>query len=242
MMIKSKIISIIAVVTLLSFWFWVAAEPWVHSATKFRDPSLWIFPAIMLVVLSAVTAVAYMLLPQKRLKMLLALLIGGTYLAIFGRHYLQILVLFIIPLFHVFAIRHIQLESKERLKIHPGFIIRRGIAMVMVPLYIALSFAYFQSPSIHENARDEQTAPTFKQVVQNYVIEQAYDQAMHQLVPYRAYFPPVFAFVLFLVLLGLGFVFHRISAWIGILLFWLLRKLQFVKIVEVDTKAENIAM
>lgn len=239
-MLKAKIISIIAFVTLLSFWFWVAVEPWVHGVTKFRDPSLWIFPAIMLVVLSATIAIAYMLLPKKRLKMLLALLIGGTYLAIFGRNYLQILVLFIIPLFHIFAIREIRFESQERLKIHPGFIIRRGIALIMVPLYIALSFAYFQSPSVYENIETQEESPSFKQAVQNYAIEQAYDQAMRILEPYRAYFPPILAFGLFLVLWGLGFIFHRVSAWFGMLLFWLLRKANFVRIEEVDTKAQAI--
>ncbi|MEK7583356.1 MAG: hypothetical protein AAB483_03065 [Patescibacteria group bacterium] len=237
-----KIISIIAVVTLLSFWFWVAAEPWVHSETKFRDSSLWILPAIILVVLAASTAVAYMLLPQKRLKMLLAGLIAVTYVVVFGFGYPQILALFVILILHVLAIRDIHLESRERLKIHPGFIIRRGIAAIMIPLYIALSFAYFASPSIHENVRTQQTAPTFKQAVQNYVIEQAYDQIMRQLAPYRAYFPPVLAFGLFLVLWGLGFVFHRVAAWLGMLIFWLLRKANFVAIQEMDVKAESMVL
>ena len=263
-MLKTKIISIITAVTLLSVGFWISAEPWGHSATKFRDSSLWIFPARILVILSASIAVAYMLLPQKRLKLLLALLIGGTYLVIFGRDYLQILVLFIIPLFHVFAIREIQLESTERLNIHPGFIIKRGIALIMIPLYIALSFAYFQSPSIQTATRDQKLSPTFKQIAgdvldrflesqnevseqdkqfaKNYAIEQAYDTIMSYFEPFRPYFPPIFAFGLFLVLLGLGFIFHRVSSWVGMILFWLLRKTQFVKIVEVDTKAQSIAI
>ena len=123
----SKIISIIITVTLVALGFWLSAEPWVNSQIKFADWHVWIMPAIMFVVLGAVTSLAYMLLPQKRLKLFVAGLIGGTFLVVFGLWYLDILAFFVILLFHIFAIRNIQFESQERLKIHVGQIITRGI-------------------------------------------------------------------------------------------------------------------
>ncbi|MEK7616007.1 MAG: hypothetical protein AAB420_02255 [Patescibacteria group bacterium] len=260
----SKIISIITTVTLISLGFWITAEPWVNSETKFSDPSLWIAPAAVLIVFAAVISLGYMLLPQKRLKLLLAGLIGSTYLVIFGVHYLNIIAFFVIILFHVFAIRAIHLESEERLKIHPIHIIRRGITEVMLPLYFALSFAYFLSPSIQERVKDPVLSPSLKQAVsrvmdefleaeknipqaqkqiaKNYALEQTYDTITRWSDPYRVYFPPVLAFGLFLMLWGLGFALHWLSTWIGALLFVLLRKTKFVVIEKRNIEAEHIAL
>lgn len=261
----SKIISIITTVTLVALGFWVSAEPWVNSQIKFADWHVWILPAIMLVVLSTVTSLAYMLLPQKRLKLLVAGLIGATFLAVFGVWYLDVLSFFVILLFHIFAIRNIQFESQERLKIHVGQIIKRGIGAVMLPLYIALSFAYFSSPSIQIRAKNPVFAPNLKQVVSEvvdkflateltsipreqreqasgYAIERTYNYISSYFEPYRAYFPPVLAFGLFLILAGLGFIMHRLSTWLGMEMFWMLKKSNFVVIEKKQIEAETIAL
>jgi hypothetical protein len=261
----AKIISIIVTVTLVALGFWVTAEPWVNSSIKFADWHVWILPATFLVLLSTVTAIAYMLLPQKRLKMLVASLIGGTFLAVFGFWYLDILAFFVILLFHLFAIRYIQFESRERLKIHVGQIIKRGIGTVMIPLYIALSFAYYSSPSIQVRAQNADLAPNLKQVVSevaskflatelnqipeeqreaasSYAIERTYNYFVSYFEPYREYFPPVLAFGLFLILVGLGFILHRLSIWLGMGIFWVLYKSKFVFIEKKQIEAESIAL
>ena len=261
----AKIISIIVTVTLVALGFWVTAEPWVNSSIKFADWHVWILPATFMVLLGAVSALAYMLLPQKRLKLLLAGFIGATFLAVFGLWFLDILAFFVILLFHLFAIRYIQFESQERLKIHVGQIVKRGIGAVMIPLYIALSFAYYSSPSIQVRAKNADLAPNLKQIVSevankflvtelsslppeqreaasSYAIERTYNYFVSYFEPYREYFPPVLAFGLFLILVGLGFILHRLSVWLGMGIFWLLRKTKFVVIEKKQIEAESIAL
>ena len=261
----AKIIGIITTVTLVALGFWFSAEPWVNSAIKFADWRIWIVPALLMVLTGSLVSLAYMLLPQKRLKLLLAALIGGAFLVVFGFWYLDLLAFFMILLFHLFAIRNIQFETQERLKIHVGQVIKRGIGAVMIPLYIALSFAYFSSPSIQVRAQNADLAPNLKQVVSevvnkflakelnqaspeereaasSYAIERTYNYFVSYFSPYRNYFPPVLAFGLFLILVGLGFILHRLSTWLGMGIFSLLKASNFVIIEKREITAESIAL
>ena len=257
----AKVISIITTVTLLSVGFWITAEPWINSTTKFADWHVWIWPLCMLTLLASATSLAYMLLPKRRIKLLLAGFIGLGYLAVFGLYYLDIIAFFTIPLFHLFAIRNIQLETQERIKVHPGQIIKRGVGMVLLPIFIALSFAYFLSPSIQIRAQNADLAPNLKDVVREvadkflqgefseggevakeHAVERAYDYFLSYFEPYREYFPPMLAFGLFLILWGLGFIMNRLSVWIGIILFWILRKSHFISIEHRQVDAETIVL
>ena len=135
----------------------------------------------------------------------------------------------------------------------------------MLPLYIALSFAYFSSPSIQIRAKDPVFAPNLKQVVSevmdkflstelayvpkemreqqsNDAIERTYNYISSYFEPYRAYFPPVLAFGLFLILAGLGFILHRLSIWLGMGIFWFLKKTKFVLIENKQIEAETIVL
>lgn len=260
----TKAISIIAVVALLALIFWVSVLPWVNGEVKFADPGVWVWPLAMLILLSGAIGVCYAILPQRRLKLAASALIGLTYLIAFGFGYLNILGFFVILLLHVFAIRAIHLESQERLKIHPWAILRRGIAEIMVPLYIAISFGYFASPVIQGRTSADVLNPGVKQIaaevmekflesdgnlsnsqrkaVGQAAIDRAYDSMKYFLAPYEKYFPPILAFGLFLVLWGLGFVIYPLATLAGMGIFSLLRVSGIVQIQSVDTKAERIVM
>ncbi len=239
----AKIISIITTVTLVAIGFWITAKPWVESPVKFADWRIWIVPLIMLTLLGALIAVAFMILPDRRWKFLTSALVAVTSVLVFGLHYFNIIAAGGVVLFHWFGIRVIEQESEERLKIHPRRTIYVGIAEVMIPLYIVLSFAYFATPAIQQaSQRDVPLPHTIKQAVSGVALQRAYDLIIYWAEPYREYFPPVLAFGLFLVLWGLGFVLHRVATMIGVLLMLVLRKTKFILITEKMISREQISL
>ena len=184
-----------------------------------------------------------MILPDKRLKVLVAGLVGAMSLVAFGFHYLNLIAFGAVIVFHLFAVRAIRLESEERLKVHPRRTIQRGIAEIMIPLYIVLSFAYFATPAIQQAAQRDIFLPsTLKQAVSFAALERVDDAITYWAEPYRDYFPPVLAFGLFLILWGLGFLLHRLATGLGTLIFWLLRKTGFVIITEKMIPSESISL
>ena len=262
---KTKVAFILGVTALTSYVFWFFAEPWLDSLTEFREVRLWLLPLVFFILLAAVLALSFMLLPQKRLKLAASALVAGTYIAVFGFHYLYLMSGLLIVLFHVFAIRNIHLEIEERLKIHAGLIMKRGVTFLAIPIFIALSFAYFLTPGIQTRAERVGEEPTLKSIVSNsistflsadteasrelvqeevrqYAIERAYDTFTRILDPYRAYFPPLLAFGLFLLLWGVGFILYPLILWTGMAIYWVLLNAGFVRIEEVDVKAQRFVL
>ena len=60
--------------------------------------------------------------------------------------------------------------------------------------------------------------------------------------PYFQYAPPLLAFGLFLVLWGLSWFFIQLSVLVGMLMFWILKKTNFVKIEKKNIEAETLVV
>ncbi len=166
-------------------------------------------------------------------------------------------------LFHVFAIRNIQLEMLDRIRIHIGVIVHRGVSWIILPIFIALSFAFFLTPALAKKAETaspdtptirqalgksldtllaDQKSDSEKNYLKQYAIDKAYANFAQYVGPYRAFLPPVFAFGLFLLLWGLGFIVYPLIIWVTMLLFWLMKQMDVVRVEEVDVKAERILL
>ncbi|MEK7603954.1 MAG: hypothetical protein AAB461_02425, partial [Patescibacteria group bacterium] len=67
-------------------------------------------------------------------------------------------------------------------------------------------------------------------------------QINNLLSPYFQYAPPLLAFGLFLILLGLNWIFVWLSVLAGVGIFWILKKTGFIMIKEYDIKGERLTV
>ena len=152
-------------------------------------------------------------------------------------------------------------EIRERTKINTRKIFRSATPSIIVGLFILVSFAAYQSPGI-QNLKNADRLPSEtekfiktivdkfadnqiealnqeeKQMIADQVSDEATSRINGFLEPYFKYSPPILAFGLFLILLGLSWFFIWLSVGLGMFIFFILKKTGFVKIEEKDVKAE----
>lgn len=228
-----KKVGILAVVAVAGFWFWVVANTWVHGDIKFALVSAWIWPLTGIVIASAIFGIALLILPDAKWRWLTGLCIALTMLVVFGATWLNgVGALAIIPL-TAWAGKLIGIEARDHAKINAFLVMRRGLSWVILPLLIAVSFQYYQSPSLERSAEEAYA---------NQVSRRALDALSYYAREYAPFLPPVLAFGLFIVLWGLAYVFIYLSILLGMLIFWVLRKTGFVKIEVVQIPSEFIKL
>src|SRR3989344_1937237 len=260
-----KKIGILAVVAVSSFWFWVVIKAWLASDIKFALVSVWAWPLAIFVITSAIVAVAYLLLPNFYVAWLGSWIIALMMLAVLGLTRLNAVAALIIIALSAYSVTLERIEARDRTKLHTFLIFRRGLSWVVLPLLIAISFAYYQSPEILKRAQEGMISPTVEDVVS--VTTQAFlksqgenltpaqqaevqKQITHRTLEefsilgerYAAYLPPVLAFGFFLVLWGLAFIFIYLSVFLSMLIFWILRKIDFIKIEIQQVPSEFIKL
>lgn len=243
------------------FWFWV--EPWVASPTRFADYGLWLKPLVVLGVLSSLIGFSLMFLKNLSLRILVSALAGLPFLFVFksNQYFLGAFALMI--LLHLYAVRNIREQATQRIKINIREIMNHGLPMVITPLLVLISFAFYFSPTVQTSAQTKQLPPTVKQVVESTVSgflgqeiqslpPQERKQAENKLVtevinqltkfaePYFKFFPPILAFGMFLILQGLSFIFVWLGVAISVLLFWVLKKSGVIQIRMVQKEAEEL--
>jgi hypothetical protein len=92
-----KAILIIAVGIIAGlFWFWV--KPRVESPGRFLEAGIWLKPLIMFAVLTSAIGLAFLLLKNYALKILISVLVGLPFFFVFGfnRFYLGAFVLMVL--------------------------------------------------------------------------------------------------------------------------------------------------
>lgn len=257
-----KAILIIAVgVFAYLFWFW--AKPWVENPARFLQVGIWLKPLITFSVLISLIGLAFLLFKNFNLKMLASVLAGLPFFFVFGFSWSYFGAFVLMVLLFMYAMKNIQAEAGERMKINTRIIMQRGLPRIVTAILVMISFAFFFSPSVQSSARNKQLPPTFKQVIERTVNtflggeikdlppkerQQAENQVMTQVItqftdflePYFQYLPPILAFGLFLILQGLSFVFVWLAVLISVLLFWVMKKSGMVRIQVVQKEAEEI--
>lgn len=262
----NKKIAILCSVALLAVLLWVSARPWIESPSfSLSEYGRWLAPLVLLLVLSASAVMAFLLLEPMSMKLSASALIGLPFLVIFGFSWLFAGAFALILLYHWRAAKAVTDEAKSRITLKPQTIVSVGLAAVITPLLIALSFAYYQSPAVQASAARKQLpagiekaiAGAAKQAaaielrelpaserprVERELVNQVLAQINGWVKPYIRYLPPILAFGLFLFLQGFGFAFRWLAGYIALGIFWLFKKTAFVKITEKDVKAQVVSL
>lgn len=259
----SKKFIIFTIIFLLSIVFWAAVKAWVEGPVKFADWQAWSWPLTCLIVLAAVTVVALLLIREVLWRVVISVLIGLAFLLVFNFNALYPGTFSALILLHLLAARNVHRESDQRTVINMGRILRHGLPWVITPLLIMISFAYYLDPSVQAGARAGQLPPTVRQTIaktvdaflgselaelppaqrqqtKNQIMTETERQLTNLAKPYFQYLPPVLAFGLFLILQGLSFVFVWPAVWLGMGLFQMLRRFNFVKIAAKQVEVQTV--
>ena len=217
---------------------------------------------INFVILTTFIVLSLALFLRKRWALVTAGSVGLVFLIIMGFNYINLIgVAITVPLF-LYARNDSVEEINQRTKVNPRMIVRRGATAIVMSLFILISFAAFQSPVAKGIAEAQQLPSASKEFMRsvvdsfigsqipatgqekeniiNEVTRQTFQQINGLLKPYFQYAPSLLAFGLFLVLWGLSWIFIQLSVLAGVLIFWILKKKNFLKVDIKDVKAEVV--
>lgn len=259
----AKKTSILIVILLLAVVFWVWADKWINVSGKFDGSGNWVMPLIALVLMSTSVALAFLLIEDNRIKNLIFIIVGTPAVAVFGFTPYFPGALALTFLFHLVAIRRVRTELEQRIKINIGVIMKQALPMIIMPIFIVVSFAYFLSPSVQQSANKKELPssvrtlivktvdsvigsqlsnlpPAEKEQTRNEVMKEIMQRVNDFVAPYSKFIPPILAFGLFLVLIGFNFIFVWLGVWLAMLTFSILKSTGFVKIIKREVEAETI--
>lgn len=216
------------------------------------------------VVLVSVISLGLAVFRKKRWTLVMAGVVGSMYLLTFNWDYINLIGVGITVLLFLYA-RHDGVEEiDQRTKINPRTVVRRCASPVVMALFLLISFAAFQSPVAKGIAEAGQLPSASRQFMRsivdsiigsqieasgqekeniiNEVSGRIFQQINNLLKPYFQYAPPLLAFGLFLILWGLNWIFVWLSALLGMLTFWILKKTGFIKIEKYNIEAEKLTI
>lgn len=260
-----KKVTIITVIFAAAVLFWIAAEPWINSATKFRDVSQWVLPLVALIVLSAFVCVSLMVFKDRWVKNSIFAIVMFPAFLVFGLNQYLVAALAINFLFYRIAMNRIDSEKTARLKISAYNMARKGMLMVIMPILITVSFAYYLSPLVQESVGKEELPPSVSSFIdrtvtgvldsdrltpgmsqsQENAIKNTFMDEFNEMLKsffgdYYKFLPPILAFGLFLILQGLSYVFIWPAIWLCVTAFGILKRTGMVKIEKTQVEIEKI--
>ena len=261
----NKFIIWCVLVAITSFWMWATARIWL-SAPLFEGnyTQFFIFSAVLTVLIS-ILSLGFIFFKGKKEGIALSGIVGLMYFIMFGVSNFNLVGVTILILLFIHADDLVSSEILERIKINSKVLIRKSLPNIVLGLFILISFAAYESPAI-ESFQDiqklpssseifiktvvEQTlsgqlveaTPQQKELVLSQVTQELISQANSFLEPYFQYAPPALAFGLFLILWSVGWIFMLLSVFLGVIMFWVLRKTNFIKIEDYDVKAQKLTI
>ncbi len=249
------------VVLVLALMFWgygshLSGE--VISGTSFDALAI-----IYLVLLLTVVSLGIALFQNREWALTLTGIVGLIFLFQFGFTALNLLGVGIALLLGLYSLSNSKGEISQRTKINIKRIIHHGAGPVALGLFLLISFAAYQAPSVQElknaDRLPSRTETIIRSVVENtvgtqidaaspaqkqYIITQmtreTFNRINNFIKPYFQYAPPALAFALFLVLWGFSSIFTWLSAFVAMPIFWILKKTGMVIIQEHEAKAEAL--
>ena len=256
----TKLIIWHVVVLILSWEFWRYLSYLFNSSKPDFEPA----GVINFIILSSVLALGLMLFRKKWH----TLSFGGThgffYLVYFGFNPLNLLGVAILAGLLFFSRFSINSELNERFKVNPRTILRRGLVGVVLGIFVLISFAAYQSPLVKEIESSKKLpsgtevfirdiventigprvegSETEKQNIISQIAEETFGEINTFLKPYFKFAPPLLAFGLFLILWGLSGIFIWLSVLFGMLIFWVLKKTNVVRVEEKEARAEVLVV
>ncbi|PJE51542.1 MAG: hypothetical protein COV29_00070 [Candidatus Yanofskybacteria bacterium CG10_big_fil_rev_8_21_14_0_10_36_16] len=251
------------IILALSTWFWAVTKPWLYGSSLFAVAEAWIQPLVGLLVLSSLVAMSFLLMRKSLERLGISLAVVLPFFLVFGFNYFFFIGVGLSLLVHLYAGKIIKDEEEQRNVVNTHLIMRRGLPIVMMPLFIMISFGYYFSPKIQSQAANKELPPTVNEVIERTVStflgdeirelpEEERESALNQLItqvtnqfiefvgPYFQFMPPILAFGLFLVLEGLSFIFVWLTIPITMFWVWLAKRTGLAKIKIVQIEAEQL--
>jgi len=262
MNIKYKVSIWIAVVIVFASGFWFYIDRWLNHSGALTYSNWNMLSLVFLVFLISAVSVGLMLFRNKYVALAILGLVILPQLIFFGFTLLNLLGLVIFLLFGYNARSRLYNELEQRIKFKAGVIIRNSIKPLILGMFLVVSFSAYQSSAL-ESVKKMDKVPSIgttfvKELVQKMIgrdynldmrqIDQAIDQTIVEtdkqinsmLSPYLHYAPPILAFVLFLILYGLNWIFLWLSMLLCVGVIAILRMRKFITIEEKDVKAEKL--
>lgn len=260
---KLKLIIWHAVVLVLTLMFWgygSRVSVSVLSGTSFDG-----FVVLYLVLLLSAVVMGMALFQRKIWALTLTGVVGVIYLFQFGFTALNLLGVGIFLLLGLHSLANSGAEINQRTKINIRRIAQSGALPIILGLFILISFAVYQSPFAEELEKAEKlpsasqnfirsiveqtvgkqvqgVGSVEKQNIITQITNETFGEINTFLKPYFQYAPPLLAFGLFLILWGLSWIFVWLSVLLGILIFWILKKTNFIKIEKRNVEAEELVI
>lgn len=260
-----KRIILLAIVLIVATAFWFVAKSWINNpGLDWGRMSDWLWPMLLLALLVTVKAIAYLLL-EGRWRWGALAITAVPFIVLFGVNKIYLLAAVVMVLLNLFAIRRIENEARSRVTVHARSIVRGGLPLILMSIFLATSFAYYQSPSVQASVKTkalppfiaetvrgtarqmlgqefEQLPPKQRTATENQIVAETMGRINNFLAPYRQYIPPILAFGMFLILQGLSFAFVWLASAMSFGLFWILVKTQFVTIQRKSIEVESVTL
>ncbi|MEK7194778.1 MAG: hypothetical protein AAB561_01330 [Patescibacteria group bacterium] len=248
--------------------FWIAANIWLDNpASALNDYSRWIVPLVLMIASSAILALA-ILLVNKDWKWILvysaAVILPGLFVVGFG----SLTVIGGLAGMGALisgAAQKIRNESETRIRVNINAMIGSGTRFILAGAIVFLSVAYYASPAVQISKETRQLPPTIIEMIQGLtrrlvgdelailpakeraqaektVVREVLDQINDLAGPYLKFLPFILAIGLFLLLQSLNFIFAWLAGLIAAGVFWILIKVNFIKIEKVMIEGEKISL
>ncbi len=249
-----------AVILLLSWKFWGYVS---YLLKNSKTLSFDFEPAAVanLVVILTLVGLGFVLFQSRWLILSLGVVSNVFFLSYMGITKLNLIGMGLSFLLLLYAWNNIITEIKGRIRLSISTILKSGLTGIILATFILISFGAYQSTlakdieksrklpsasqsfisSIVKNVVGKQiqtSNQTEKQNIINQVSQQTFNEINNFFGPYFKYAPPILAFGLFLILWGLSWIFVWLSVLLGMLIFWILKKIGVVRTEEKDVKAE----
>lgn len=262
----NKFILWCVLVAVTSFWMWASVQTWLRgSLFEIQNPINLAILSGLFVVLLSLLSLGFILFKGKKNGLILAGIVVFMYFTLFKVSNFNLVGATALILLFIFIDDLVSRETNERLKINARILVRKGMSNLILGLFILISFAAYQSPAIEQfnniqklpsssevfiktiveqtlSGQVEEAGPQQKELVFNQVTQEVVREANTFLQPYFEYAPPALAFGLFLVLWGVGWIFIWLAVFLGVAVFWILKKIKFFSIEERDVRAEVLVV
>ena len=261
---RNKFIIWCVLVAITSFWMWAGVQVWLRgSLFDIQNITNLTITSILFLALLSLLSVGIVVFQNRLRSIYLAIIVSVTYSLLFKISNLNLVGIFLLILLFYHAQDLVHGEMNERFKINSRVFLRKGLMNFVIAFFVLTSFAAYQSPAIEE-FKNIQKLPSSSEIFIKTVIEQSLggqlkevgaqqkDLVLNQITqevvreansfldPYFQYAPPALAFALFLILWSVGWIFVWLAVFLGMLIFWVLKKINFFKIEEYDIKAERL--
>lgn len=243
---------------------WVNVQVWLRGPLfEIRDYNNLGILSTLFVILLSLLSVGMVIFHSRPTNIIFGIIIGVTYSLLFKLSSLNLVGMFLMVILFFHAEDIVMGEMRERIKMNSRVILRKGLTNFIIGFFILMSFAAYQSPAIEEFKNIKKLPSSSELFVRSIVeqvgatqlndasgeekeliLSQATREVIHKantvLEPYFQFAPPALAFGLFLVLWGVGWIFIWLSTFLGMLIFFILKKSRFFMIEEYDVKAQKL--